>query len=174
MHDEFNSILNVIVKALKEKGLKYLLIYDSSKIFKDVEKHYSDKGEDILGIYDTIASFHTTNALSIYGNVEGVNDEIVQAVDFIKQTEQINKLNGYTWLIKGFVEITKGTHLISAFVSVYIHMCMALGMMDEAETYFKHMHDTSVRTEDASKKIFLYGSLLGLVIPLCKYLLLYR
>ena len=70
-------------------------------------------------------------------------------VSFLKKTEDIGKMNEYTWLIKGFYEIRRGD-------------------LKRAAENFKFVLDRANKGSSERRK-FLYGSLTGMVTPALIY-----
>ena len=98
-HFEFNSILNEIVSSLEDNHV--------ASIFRKRENY----NENIAKIFDALAA-DSLNKFLILKNKENYSLQSTEltksVVDLLKKSEEIVRLNEYTWLIKGFYEIAQG------------------------------------------------------------------
>mmetsp|Transcript_24965 Transcript_24965/g.36827 ORF Transcript_24965/g.36827 Transcript_24965/m.36827 type:complete len:1271 (-) Transcript_24965:188-4000(-) len=111
----------------------------------EAEEYYVKKGEykdGIVEILDALAAY----SLYCSQNVDDPSSEIDRGKEieqYIKKAEIVNPLNEYTWLIKAFYELAYGT-------------------LKNAEYWLKSAHEAANKPGNKDKRVYLYGSLLGL------------
>jgi hypothetical protein len=133
-----------------------------------VEQYYRERGEykeGIVEIFDALAAFALDRSLKSVAETERKKE----VLDYIQKADAINQRNEYTWLIKGFFELAFG-NLSSLHLASWQYLT---GNIDNAEYSLKNVYDRATAKPAAhradklqsshDKKIFLFGSLLGLV-----------
>lgn len=134
--ENFSEVLNEIVSAMDP----------------EIEEYYRQRGEyeeGIVEIFDALAGFSLyqsysfvedpAHASEISEKLETLKGEIVGN---IKKAEGVNRMNEYTWMIRGFYELSYGD-------------------LGHAEYYLRNVYDRACKQKQ-QKPTFFYGSTLGL------------
>ena len=133
--ENFSEVLNEIVSAMDPQ----------------IEDYYRQRGEyeeGIVEIFDALASFSLYRSYSFVEDAQNVSESSqqlealkVEIVANIKKSEEVNRMNEYTWMIRGFYELSYGD-------------------LEHADYYLRNVYDRA--SKQKPRRTFLYGSTLGL------------
>jgi len=137
---QFEQLLSEIVAALDDP--------DIDKLYQERDKEEYNEG--IIDIYVALAAKALSNYSQAKHNPQsvplGMLDYNKKLAEFLKFVDDKQRLNEYTWLIRGFFQILQND-------------------LKRAEDHFRYVHERALKSSAAvSKKKYLFGALVGLGI----------
>jgi len=140
--DEFEQLLNEIISALDTPEI--------SKLYSEQDK--DDYTEGVIDIFVALAAKalrdftraqQQQQQLSTSATGSNAPEYQRKLAEYLKSLDEKQRINDYTWLIRGFFEIVQGD-------------------LNRAESHFKFVHDRATKGQANALKKYMFGALIGL------------